>query len=369
MSLLGKKLQEQGDIVNFSSFDYVVEYLRKKGFNCDRTSSMQIGWREGGVSATNTIRQIPRLFSTFVQQYRQERRIIKRFSPDIVVSDSRLSAVIAAFISGIPSLTISNQLRILLPPRYHTTSLNKVERIDAELLGIFWSRSQLLLVPDLPPPYTISELNTQEGKTMLRKIQYIGFLTPRSEISGNNIKRISDLLELDGRKKIIFAQISGPPETIDIIMQSAYDAAKLLSEKFIFIISKGKVGGDETPKKIHGGWIFDWCPIKDELFYISDILVLRGGHSSLSQAILSKKPLVTIPIRNHSEQVMNSQKISQIGLGINIDPAILTGSTLAKAIESIMGNKLFKTNANKIGDVALNLNGVNNTIKLMKSIL
>ncbi|MFQ6134904.1 MAG: glycosyltransferase family protein [Nitrososphaerales archaeon] len=369
MSLVADMLRNHGEAVNFSSFYYAVEYLRKKGFNCDRVAPMDIGWREGGVSAKGTFRHIPTFFSNFAQQVRQEGRIIDRFQPDLVISDSRLSAVVAAYLAGIPSVTVSNQLRILLPPKYHPTSLSKVERIDAELLGLFWSRSRLILVPDLPPPYTISERNTREGVTVKGRVRYVGFMTPVPKVGAERIHKVSNMLEMDGGKHVVFTQISGPPETTDRMMEAALEAAEALSDRFTFVISKGEVGGDEEPRRIRGGWVFEWCPVKDELFFIADLLVVRGGHSSLSQAIRYGKPLVAVPIRNHSEQVMNTRKVVDMGLGLSVDSSMVTGRSLASAVENVSGDASFREKAREVGEVARKLNGVKNTVDIVKSLL
>ena len=48
---------------------------------------------------------------------------------------------------------------------------------------------------------------------------------------------------------------------------------------------------------------------------MSNLLVLRGGHVAISQAIQFGKPVITIPIENHGEQLGNSEKIAEIGVG------------------------------------------------------
>ena len=52
-------------------------------------------------------------------------------------------------------------------------------------------------------------------------------------------------------------------------------------------------------------------PVRDEIFAIADVLVLRGGHAVISQAIQFGKPIVTIPIDNHGEQTRQFRKSSK----------------------------------------------------------
>ncbi|MCB1179734.1 MAG: hypothetical protein KDK36_19305, partial [Leptospiraceae bacterium] len=54
----------------------------------------------------------------------------------------------------------------------------------------------------------------------------------------------------------------------------------------------------------------------EELLNNSDILVINGGHSSISEAICLQKPFIVIPIENHSEQYVNSQLVLKYGFGV-----------------------------------------------------
>ena len=85
-----------------------------------------------------------------------------------------------------------------------------------------------------------------------------------------------------------------------------------------FIISEGKPNGETNPFKIsENGWYYEWCPIRDELFALSDILVIGGGHTAISQAIQFGKPIISIPIENHAEQINNSLKYPELDLELH----------------------------------------------------
>ncbi len=369
MSLVAARLKEKGETVNFSSFDHAVGYLEDKGFHCDRVAPIDVKWSEGEVSAGSTFRHAPTLFSNFTQQVRQERRIIERFRPDVVISDTRLSAVVAAYLSGVSSLTVTNQIRILLPPPYHATSLRRIEGVVAETLGLLWARSRLTLIPDLPPPYTISERNTRGVRTLQNKVRHVGFMAPVSEVGEERVHKVSDMLVLGGGKPTVFAQISGPPEANYGLMETVLEAAETLSDRFVFVISEGKVGGDDKPRRVRGSWVFEWCPFKDELFYAADLLVVRGGHTTLSQAIMHGKPVVTIPIKNHSEQAANASKIVRMGVGVAVDPYALTSRSLVSAVETVFGDDAFRRRILEVREVARRLDGVRNTVDIVKTLL
>lgn len=368
MSLIAKFMKDQGDTINFSSFDYAVDYIREKGFNCDVVPPLDIEWRNEGVSAKNILGDIPILLSNFVLQVRKEKQIMNRFRPDIVVSDTRLSAVVAAYIMGVPSITITNQLRILLPPKFHTRKLSKMELVVAETLGLLWSQSQHILVPDIPLPFTVSKDNTVGIKTTKNKIKYVGFMSPTSIVSEKQLAKVSEVLEFNKEKPIVFAQISGPSGTKRKLSEIIIKVAETLSDKFIFVISKGQVGGEDKPRKIRGGWIYEWCPIKDELFTLSDVLLIRGGHTTISQAILYGKPLVTIPIRNHSEQLANSLRVSEIGFGKIVYPDSLSINKISSAINQVYSDGRIKDKILELKKIAENFNGIQNTVDIINNI-
>ena len=369
MSLVAEKLVNQGDTVIFSSFDHAVDYLREMGFHCEKVPSLDISWNEEGVSVKKTVEDLPNLFSKFVQQVKKERQIMYRFHPDIVVSDTRLSAVAAAYIEKIPSVTVTNQIRILLPPKFSTRNLSKIEGIEAEALGLLWSRSQFIVVPDIPSPYTISEANTTRIRTANSKVKYVGFMSSISKIGTEQLTKVSNKLELDKEKRIVFAQVSGPPNTKSKLIDIIIEAASTLSDKFIFIISKGEIGGEKKPRRIKGGWIYQWCPVKDELFTLADLLVVRGGHATISQAILYGKPVVTIPIINHSEQNANATRVKDIGFGRLLDPDTISSEKIALAVNEISDEPSFKKKVLELNRVAQNLNGVNNTVNIINSLI
>ena len=58
--------------------------------------------------------------------------------------------------------------------------------------------------------------------------------------------------------------------------------------------------------------------------------MIRAGHEAISQAIEQGKPMVTIPIQNHGEQLGNSEKVERMKIGIRLDPQILTVMILQK---------------------------------------
>ena len=88
----------------------------------------------------HSIANLPSWFANFSRQISRETGNILSSSPDVVVSDSRLSPIPAARLIGIPCVVILNQLKLLLSPRLREFWISKsFEKVLGELLGTVWS--------------------------------------------------------------------------------------------------------------------------------------------------------------------------------------------------------------------------------------
>ncbi|HLN35469.1 MAG TPA: glycosyltransferase [Nitrososphaeraceae archaeon] len=367
---IADKFQDKEIRVKFSSYGEAVEFISRCGYYCSDVPPVEFSWNtQGSFSFKNTISNIPMWFTNFSIQVIREVENMTKFSPHLVVSDSRLSSIISAKLLGIPSIVILNQIKLLLSPRLHSFKIARLfEEINAEFMGIFWSISDEILVPDLPPPYTISENNTWNTGSVTKKIKYIGFISPPYRISENQIKKALKLLNFSKSKPIIFFHISGPPKTRIPIVTKILKMKESFGSNLQFIISGGKPNGETIPRKIsENGWYYEWCPIRDELFAISDILVIRGGHTAISQAIQFGKPIISIPIENHAEQINNSVKISRIGLGTTLDNNEITPKKIVESIYEILDNSNYLMKSNEIMNISKKLNGVENVVDIVRS--
>ncbi|RMF29328.1 MAG: hypothetical protein D6752_06205 [Candidatus Nitrosothermus koennekii] len=172
------------------------------------------------------------------------------------------------------------------------------------------------------------------------------------------MSNVKDILDLE--KPIIFAHISGPNKTKLLVLKNILNTLKDRDD-INLIISEGKPNGSINPKRIKNGWYYEWCPVRDEIFALSDLLIVRGGHSTLSQAILYGKPVITIPIENHGEQIGNARKVDKLGLGIMIRQNEIH-KQLNDSIDLILLNDRYKDNMLKVKELAERLDGTKTII-------
>lgn len=369
MLLVAKRLERDGFKIKFSSSSAdSLKFLINNGFICNRVATVDVGWdNEGNFSYKRSIRQFPHALVNFTKQVLSEFDYIKEFNPHLILSDSRLSALLASLFLKIPCITILNQIKILLPLTKNSRIAHLIECIYGELIGELWSLSDLILIPDLPPPYTISEANLWGIKSTLKKTRYIGFIIPQVFVNENEKDLIIKKLSLNENKPIIYAQISGPSKTGIKLVKIMFKVAEILAGDCNFIISSGIPSGAIEPIKIIGGWYYEWCPIKDKLFSLADMVVIRGGHSTIAQGITFGKPMLCIPIYKHSEQMKNAEKVEKLKCGLSINSANLSIKQIVNAIKILIYNNEYKRNVERLRMISLKYNGLDNIVNIIKS--
>jgi UDP:flavonoid glycosyltransferase YjiC (YdhE family) len=372
MLMLAEQVRELGYEVTFSSFGEATDFLVHSGFTCEKVPPLELSWTsEGAFSIKKSIASLPYQFSNFSRQLNAEVRNIAEFRPDLVISDSRLSPLIISKAFRIPSIVILNQIRLLLSPSLRRIRVARLyEEFNGQLLGALWSFADKILIPDLPPPMTISEKNIWRVSTTSGKVKYVGFTAPNPTIISERLDEARRMLNLSSKKPFIFLHISGPVLTRRPLINLVLRAFKELEPEIQYAISEGKPGGDASPQKISdSGWYFQWCPIRDELFTLCDALVIRAGHASISQSIQFGKPFLCIPIENHGEQLANSDKVSKLKIGISLRQERLTPETVKEAVLNLIADEQYRRNVLHLMRFSRGLNGVQNILKEVKPYL
>ena len=366
---ISRRLPQEEFEVRYSTSGQGLGFLRAKGMasSAERSPHMDVDWNPGGgFSSSRVLPRFPVTFNTFLRQLAFERKSILRYRPSVVVSDSRLSAVLAAKSMSLPVITMLNQFKVLFPPRFRSRSGRLYERIAGDSLGLMWSLSDRVLVTDLPPPYTIGEANIA-GTDISGVVEYVGFTTPGVTTSEEGLRKTKGMLGL-GRRPLVFCPISGPDATKTRLQKALLSSTKDVTRKYDLVVSMGYSHGSAEPRKIgEGAWLFEWCPVKDELMELADLVVSRAGLSTIAQCIEHRKPAVLIPIHNHPEQIANAEKFSKLGLGIDIRSEDLTSDVLLGAVKRCLGDLGYRERLEAAGKVSSRYNGVEKCAEIIRS--
>ena len=91
------------------------------------------------------------------------------------------------------------------------------------------------------------------------------------------------------------------------------------------------------------------------MFDISDCVIIRGGHSSIGNAISSGKPSIIIPIKNQSEQIQNAKRVNELNLGIYMEEE---ENSVVKNIKLVINENKFQKTTKEFRKLTKTYNGI-----------
>lgn len=324
------ELTSRGASVELSSSGEVAAFIERRGYSCNRLPLADVRYSETGeFSLRSTLAAYPSILGRFYQQLGKELSNIERFAPDVVLSDSSLPTVLAAKILGLPAFTVLNQLNLASSRDGGGAATRLLSVGISAAMGRLWELSDEVLLPDLPPPYTISEKNlwgSGVGRT-----RYVGFLP----MSGTGEPDAAAIEFSSDRRPKIFWQVSGPPKTRVGFLKRALECAEALADEYVFVVSGGSPTSGHLALRIPGGWFYGWCDIADVYFRSCDLVVSRAGHGTVGQTITNSKPSLIVPIPKQPEQEGNAQKAVRLGISLTLSQGDLNPAKVRKALGAL----------------------------------
>ncbi len=351
-SRLARRLIDLGIDVLTSSYGDGVEVL-KKYLGEERVHQVygyDYAWSDKGLDWGATI--VYSLFSgrLAIKRIVEEVECIKEFSPDLVISDSRPSTLVASSYLGIPSVLITNQLSIF--------TLNWMSRrVVSKLFNKIWGLAEKILVTDLPPPYTISYGTIVPFLHMFReRVVFTGLL--------DDLTRYS-VMPIGQRDIDLTIVVSAPSGDRVRYMVSILRLVKRLRGRGLKIV----VIGDSRLKGAYDGVkMLGWVP--DALEYIrrSRAVFLRGGQTAILESIMSGVPMLVSPAPRQTEQENNGLSVERLDIGrlvpyqtMSLDPDLAVGMVvdLVNNVDEYVSRVL------DIRDVALETGGIEGAINAL----
>ncbi len=270
--------------------------------------------------------------------------------PDIVVSDSRISTCLASMFHNKKYLLISNQLSV-----FHTNDILKY--LIRILFRYLWGQPQRIFVTDLPPPYTISFVNSASLENLFNKTEYVGLLidTSNLELKGDGVKDID----------VLFI-VSAPSGDRESFYLDTLKVANELGKKGyqVTIIGHGSRVGNLGSVSIEG-WV------ENSLDYLSrsKLVVLRGGQTAILESILNVVPMLVVPAPNQTEQEGNAISVSRLGIGSYIPYTSYykkPSETVLKIEDMLSKIDGYRHNLRRIREVLINIKGIDMIIEFIK---
>jgi uncharacterized protein (TIGR00661 family) len=314
---LGHYFQQQGHTIHFAAYGKSFDFIDQHGCsNLHRTiREVCLEGEDGFFSLKKTIWCSKWIVLDMIRSALRVRQLIREHAIDCVVSDTMYGGVIAARFCRNPVVFITNQNHFNGPGG----TTNPVWKILNFLIQRYLRLASHVIIPDYPPPDTVSEYNIVVPGGEERRYSFTG---PFLDVNPEGYFYC---------KECIFASFGGEPYKLPMyqMLKSIADQRKDL---FFDVFYTGPVLPESSDNFISHGYV----PNLYEHLARARIAIVHGGLTTLHEALLFEKPVLIIMDPNHPEQQNNAKKIVDMGAGTSIDGRRVTKDALEKKISKTL---------------------------------
>lgn len=365
---IAEELKKLGIDSFFSGYGQGVAYLKRTGFLTESVPPIGLAVRHDGTIDLKwtLISPGPRFILILLKQLTREIRLIKTYRPDFVVADSRATPIAAARLLGIPNVLILNQYSIVVPRRKRFFNLAKI--FDGFLLtvvGKLWSLADSMVVTDFPEPHTLSMVNLRVPSSHLNKLRLVGPVVSARPEDLEERDTLRKKFGVEDCRKIVFAAISGPIGEKTYLVDLLLKILPRFPDKYAVFMSTGIPNGSTKQTKKGNLTVIPWLKNRFELIKASDLLICRGGHGTLSQAMYFGKPTIVIPTPSHTEQFGNALRASALGFAQILKQENLTFESLLKSVDSLTSSEDLLQRAEEIQSKVSDLDATDSIIEII----
>jgi UDP-N-acetylglucosamine--N-acetylmuramyl-(pentapeptide) pyrophosphoryl-undecaprenol N-acetylglucosamine transferase len=339
---IARRLLEEHSEVAFSTYRDGIYYVQHE--KLPLMKAPPIGFQvepDGSIDFRQTAVNPGPFFASFtlLKQMNAEVRFMESFEPNVVVSDSRVSSLLAARLLRIPRICILNQFQVIVPRRKSHLHLARfADSMALTLIGKMWTSGNTVLIPDFPPPYTISIGNLSIPKSYRKNVRLVG---PILEVHPSKLQDADVLrkkLELPSDKPTIFVPISGSIKEKAFLTGILRKILLEFPENYEIIMSLGYPDDNSKPIRHGNVTIYKWIPNRFEYLKTCDVVIGRAGHGTIIQAMCYGKPIVLVPTPGHTEQINNAKQAQDLGVAKILLQNELSKDTLLKTVQQVLGS-------------------------------
>lgn len=260
--------------------------------------------------------------------------------PDVFLSDSCPVTTFLAKRRNKHSVLISNETDI------SASSIISLPLSILQKLFMHYLEDSHLVIPDVAPPYTLSEFNLKNARRFKKK-EYVG---PFVEMSNEK-----------GREDHIFVSLGGSIESRIYMRNVLKPVLGRLGYKWKMCMGVKDERYDESTDNYE---IRAWLSDEERNDWLKNSLatVNNATHGICFEAIAYGKPFVTIP--THPEQLGNAKKCEMLGLSKNVvrieDLEVVLNDVIVRIDEH-------KENVERLREISRNYDAANRTAEIVES--
>ena len=347
----------------FATYSEALAYVKKKGFLALEVPPLRIAMKpHGEVDTERTLRELGyglKAVHLIGRQLAHDTTYMAAVEPDVVIADTRAAAVLAAKLLGLPCVCIVHQIRIYIPRKRRL--LRAARLAEAGLvatIGPIWLMADAVFVPDFPEPFTISLMNLRLPSYFEGRFRLVGPMLEKrpEELPGQ--EELKEVLGFRPDEPLVFMPITGMRWERPFFIRTMLPILSKLAEddRFQFVITLGRPDAGERVALDKGRFkVLYW--VEDFFAYLKacDILITRGGHGAILEAMSYGKPMLLIPPPSHTEKMLNSLRAKEVGVAKVLLQHELSVSTVERALRALIEDERYRKAAQRAMELASNL--------------
>ncbi|HNA57907.1 MAG TPA: glycosyltransferase family protein [Chitinophagales bacterium] len=319
-----KACVDRGHTVVIASTGRSLALLRREfpELTCLDVPAYDIAYQEKGSFILKILGQLGKIFSGIRREHRATKEIVRLHQIDLVISDNRYGF----YHKKIHSVIITHQMMVKIP------SFVIAEPFVYGWLQLQHKRFNTIWIPDVAGEANISG-DLSHKYPVLKRTHYIGILT-----------RFSRPLSLPAAEKTILAIISGPEPQRTLFERLIVTQGRLLPHQFILIQGISDEHRDE--QLTDNIRVISHLPGKElyDLILRCDVIISRGGYSTLMDLALLNKKCIFVPTPGQTEQEYLVKELGEKGLVVAGDQSTFR---LEDALEKVQHTKGFYIPSNE----------------------
>lgn len=342
---LAQQMERSGHDVLVGAYGYSKELIDKKGL---RTTiippEIQLVGDSGSLDLKCSI--VATIKSKNFMGMRSVYQKMKEFGPDVVVSDSYYTGIIASFIRKTPVHLIVNQSNMEEFFVGKSMFMNIIGKSTKLFYSHIFKKVDGIIVPDYPMPKTVCRHNIDFDTKIQEAVFYSGPLIG---------KKYNDVAEADIKEPHVLSTVGGFGYRKPIF-EKVIAAARLDKNINYTLLSGPSVDPDSFTDLPENVTILKFIDDQFPHLKSSDMVIAPGGHSMMMESLSFGIPIISFPDKDHSEQENNARALEADGCGKHLDYSV-TAEELLDHIHRIMDNETYRHNTHHLRSYSHALNG------------
>jgi UDP-N-acetylglucosamine--N-acetylmuramyl-(pentapeptide) pyrophosphoryl-undecaprenol N-acetylglucosamine transferase len=299
-----RELLKKGDAdIKVVSYGSGYEYFKENGIDCEEMGGFEYKGAQFTFSVLLNMLDSIRDPTKLRRDYYEFMKIADKFKPDIVLSDTEPNAFFYAYRRSIPNFVLTNLITVLnnftlIPRKYITRDVLVQQFMVDRLINFIKKRTERFYVPTFEQKLHYMD-NVMYTDVIVRK-------KPSELESEEELRK-----KLGIERQFYYVSVGGA-EIEKYFFNLIEKVLPKFKDKYFVVSSNNMVNKVIERANMK---ILPFMPNALEWLKISEGIIAPAGHSTISEAICFKKPMLIAPVKNHIEQLVNSRMVIREGFG------------------------------------------------------